>query len=126
MDGGGCFNGAGNSALVLKGVNLTVHSGEVMAILGSKGIFLIYILLKQNNNNHLPTLGSGKRALLDVISRRADGATRGQVLLNGSPLSKALFQQRCGYVTQSCTFVPGLTVAQTLHYTPTIVSICIK
>jgi len=52
VDGGGCFNGAGNSALVLKGVNLTVHSGEVMAILGSKGIFLIYILLKQNNNNH--------------------------------------------------------------------------
>ncbi|XP_062123964.1 ATP-binding cassette sub-family G member 5 isoform X2 [Drosophila sulfurigaster albostrigata] len=100
VDGGGCFNGAGNSALVLKGVNLTVHSGEVMAILGSKG--------------------SGKRALLDVIARRADGATRGQVLLNGSPLSKALFQQRCGYVTQSCTFVPGLTVAQTLHYTPTI------
>ncbi|XP_017848497.1 ATP-binding cassette sub-family G member 5 isoform X2 [Drosophila busckii] len=100
VDGGGCFNGAGNSALVLKGVNLTVHSGEVMAILGSKG--------------------SGKRALLDVIARRADGATRGQVLLNGAPLSKALFQQRCGYVTQSCTFVPGLTVAQTLHYTPTI------
>lgn len=37
VDGGGCFNGAGSSALVLKGVNLTVHSGEVMAILGSKG-----------------------------------------------------------------------------------------
>lgn len=66
--------------------------------------------------------GSGKRALLDVIARRADGTTRGQVLLNGSPLTKALFQQRCGYVTQSCTFIPGLTVAQTLHYTPTIVS----
>ncbi|XP_065371681.1 ATP-binding cassette sub-family G member 5 [Calliphora vicina] len=102
VDGGGCFNGAGSSALVLKGVNLTVHSGEVMAILGSKG--------------------SGKRALLDVISRRAEGSTRGQVLLNGSPLTKALFQQRCGYVTQSCTFIPGLTVAQTLHYTPTILS----
>uniref|UniRef100_A0A1B0G2E0 ABC transporter domain-containing protein n=1 Tax=Glossina morsitans morsitans TaxID=37546 RepID=A0A1B0G2E0_GLOMM len=102
VDSGGCFNGAGSSALGLKGVNLTVHSGEVMAILGSKG--------------------SGKRALLDVISRRADGSTRGQVLLNGSPLTKALFQQRCGYVTQSCTFIPGLTVAQTLHYTPTIVS----
>ena len=37
MDGGGCFNGGGIPALVLKGVNLTVHSGEVMAILGSKG-----------------------------------------------------------------------------------------
>jgi len=80
----------------------------------------------KSNNTWIRFSGSGKRALLDVISRRADGATRGQVLLNGSPLSKALFQQRCGYVTQSCTFVPGLTVAQTLHYTPTIVSIYFK
>ncbi|XP_055851987.1 ATP-binding cassette sub-family G member 5 [Episyrphus balteatus] len=102
VDGGGCFNGGGSTAMVLKGVNLTVHSGEVMAILGSKG--------------------SGKRALLDVISRRAEGSTRGQVLLNGTPLSKGLFQQRCGYVTQSCTFIPGLTIAQTLHYTATILS----
>lgn len=102
VDGGGCFNGGGSTAMVLKGVNLTVHSGEVMAILGSKG--------------------SGKRALLDVISRRAEGSTRGQVLLNGTPLSKPLFQQRCGYVTQSCTFIPGLTIAQTLHYTATILS----
>jgi len=47
VDGGGCFNGAGNSALVLKGVNLTVHSGEVMAILGSKGITKYYIYLSQ-------------------------------------------------------------------------------
>jgi len=46
VDGGGCFNGAGNSALVLKGVNLTVHSGEVMAILGSKGITKYYIYFK--------------------------------------------------------------------------------
>lgn len=53
VDGGSCFGGDGTSALVLKGVNLTLHSGEVMAILGSKG--------------------SGKRALLDVIARRADG-----------------------------------------------------
>lgn len=58
VDGGGCFGGDGTSALVLKGVNLTLHSGEVMAILGSKG--------------------SGKRALLDVIARRADG--RGKLL----------------------------------------------
>lgn len=85
---------------MLKGVHLTVHSGEVMAILGSKG--------------------SGKRALLDVIARRSEGSSRGQVLLNGSPVTKSLFQQRCGYVTHSCDFIPGLTVAQTLNYTPTI------
>uniref|UniRef100_A0A6B2EL93 Putative transporter abc superfamily breast cancer resistance protein n=1 Tax=Phlebotomus kandelakii TaxID=1109342 RepID=A0A6B2EL93_9DIPT len=100
VDGGGCFSGGDTSALVLKCVNLTVHSGEVMAILGSKG--------------------SGKRALLDVIARRGDGSTRGQVLLNGAPLTKSLFQQRCGYVTHSTNFIPGLTVSQTLHYTPTI------
>lgn len=41
----GCCNGNDSSALVLKGVNLTVHSGEVMAILGSKGI-QFFILLK--------------------------------------------------------------------------------
>lgn len=103
VDGGGCFSGGDTSALVLKCVNLTVHSGEVMAILGSKG--------------------SGKRALLDVIARRGDGSTRGQVLLNGAPLTKSLFQQRCGYVTHATNFIPGLTVSQTLHYTPTIVSL---
>jgi ABC-type lipoprotein export system ATPase subunit len=47
VDTGGCFSGGGTSALVLKGVYLTLQSGEVMAILGSKG--------------------SGKKALLDVI-----------------------------------------------------------
>ncbi|KAL7022856.1 hypothetical protein ACKWTF_012411 [Chironomus riparius] len=102
VDGGSCFSGDSTSALVLKGVNLTLHSGEVMAILGSKG--------------------SGKRALLDVISRRAEGRGRGSVLLNGAPLTKNLFQQRCGYVTHQCDFIPGLTVSQTLHYTPTILS----
>ncbi|CAO1427804.1 unnamed protein product [Diamesa hyperborea] len=102
VDSGACFSGGGASALVLKGVNLTVHSGEVMAILGSKG--------------------SGKRALLDVIARRAEGRGRGSVLLNGAPLTKNLFQQRCAYVTHQCDFIPGLTVSQTLHYTPTILS----
>lgn len=106
MDTGGCFSAGGTSALVLKGINLTVHSGEVMAILGSKG--------------------SGKRALLDVISKRAGGSTRGQVLLNGATLTKKLFQQRCGYVTHSCDFIHGLSVSQTLHYTPTIVIVILR
>jgi ATP-binding cassette, subfamily G (WHITE), member 5 (sterolin 1) len=70
----------------------------------------------------LGSKGSGKKALLDVISRRSEGSTRGQVLLNGLPLTKSLFQQRCGYVTHSCHFIHGLTVSQTLHYTPTIIS----
>lgn len=87
---------------MLKGVSLTLQSGEVMAILGSKG--------------------SGKKALLDVIACRAENSTRGQVLLNGSTLTRSIFQQKCGYVTHSVDFIHGLTVSQTLHYTPTVVS----
>ena len=37
-------------------------------------------------------VGSGKRALFEVISRRAQGPTRGQILLNGVPMSMRLFQ----------------------------------
>ncbi|KAF4523910.1 hypothetical protein B566_EDAN013623 [Ephemera danica] len=83
VESGGCFqrlSGRVRSGLVLKDVSLTVHSGELLAVLGSKG--------------------SGKRALLDVISGRAHGATRGQVLLNGAPLTARAFQ-RCGaYVSR--------------------------
>lgn len=64
-------------------------------------------------------IGSGKKALLDVISRRVQGPTRGQILLNSQPMSLSLFQQRCGYVTHKCDLIPGLTVEQTLFYTPT-------
>ena len=70
----------------------------------------------------LGSKGSGKRALLDVIAKRADGRGRGSVLLNGAPLTKNLFHQRCAYVTHQVDFIPGLTVSQTLHYTPTILS----
>lgn len=61
-------------------------------------------------------LGSGKKALLDAISHRADGKVKGNVMLNGTPLTKKLFQQKCGYVTNNDTFVHGLTIQQTLHY----------
>lgn len=102
MVSGDCCSGNKNSALVLKGVNLVVHSGEVLAVLGSKG--------------------SGKKALLDVISRRTKESSRGQVLLNGAPMTKSLFGRCCGYVTHENDFIPGLTAFQTLQYTPTVVS----
>lgn len=91
------------TGVILKDVSLVVHSGEVLAILGSKG--------------------SGKKALLDVISRRVQGPTRGQILLNNAPMSLSLFQQRCGYVTHKCDIIPGLSVQQTLQYTATKVLI---
>lgn len=63
--------------------------------------------------------GSGKKALLDVIARRVQGPTRGQILLNNQPLSLTVFNQRCGYVTHKCDLIPGLTVEENLYYTPT-------
>ncbi|XP_050303443.1 ATP-binding cassette sub-family G member 5 [Anthonomus grandis grandis] len=87
------------TGVILKDVSMSVHSGEVLAVLGSKG--------------------SGKKALLDVISRRVQGPVRGQILLNNQPMSVCLFQQRCGYVTHKCDLIEGLTVEQTLYYTPT-------
>lgn len=98
MDGDGCLGIGGEPALILRDVNFAVRSGEVMAILGSKG--------------------SGKRALLDVISHRVESKCKGQILLNGVHLTKSLFQNRCAYVSQDPYFIPGLTVSQTLHYSP--------
>ncbi|CAG7828448.1 unnamed protein product, partial [Allacma fusca] len=51
------------SGMILRDVSFEVHSGEIMAILGSKG--------------------SGKKALLDVIACRSAGVKKGYVLLNG-------------------------------------------
>nr|XP_022912669.1 ATP-binding cassette sub-family G member 5 [Onthophagus taurus] len=105
VEPGSCMQrvfGSIKTGVILKDVSLTVHSGEVLAVLGSKG--------------------SGKKALLDVISRRVQGPTRGQILLNNQPMSLSLFQQRCGYVTHKCDLIPGLTVEQTLFYTPTKIS----
>jgi len=79
---------------------MEVHGGELSTVLGSKG--------------------SGKRALLEVISRRAQGPTRGQIMLNGVPMSMRLFQESCGYVTQKCDLLSGLSVSQTLHYAATM------
>ncbi|XP_046400562.1 ATP-binding cassette sub-family G member 5 [Ischnura elegans] len=94
--------GSVKTGLILKDISLEIHRGEVLAILGSKG--------------------SGKRALLDVISRRTEGGdmseatTRGQIHLGGSVLTRKLFQERCAYVTRRCDLLPGLNVRQTLEY----------
>ena len=65
--------GSVRTGVILKDVSLEVHGGELHAVLGSKG--------------------SGKRALLEVISRRAQGPTRGNISLNGVPMSMRLFQE---------------------------------
>ena len=55
-----------------------------------------------------------------MISRRAQGPTRGQILLNGVPMSMRLFQESCGYVTQKCDLLEGLSVEATLMYAASI------
>uniref|UniRef100_A0A146KX20 ATP-binding cassette sub-family G member 5 n=1 Tax=Lygus hesperus TaxID=30085 RepID=A0A146KX20_LYGHE len=94
--------GSVETGLILKDITLEIKPGEVFAVLGSKG--------------------SGKRALLDVISRRAQGATRGQILFEGNPLTLSLFQRLCGYVTHRTDLIPSLTTEQTLYYTANLCS----
>lgn len=110
------------TGVILKDVCMTVQSGEVLAVLGSKGTIKYWFLVINSYiylTKMIKSVGSGKKALLDVISRRVQGPTRGQILLNNQPMSLCLFQQRCGYVTHKCDLIPGLTVEQTLYYTPT-------
>lgn len=92
------LTGSVTNGLILKDVSFELHSGEVMAILGSKG--------------------SGKKALIDVIGHRAmgQGQTKGQILLNDVPLTLRLFQEQCGFVSKRTEFIDGLTVRQMLHY----------
>ena len=94
------LTGSVASGLILKDVSFELHSGEVMAILGSKG--------------------SGKKALIDLVAHRVSsgqGTTKGQILLNDVPLTLRLFQEQCAFVTKRSQFISGLTVRQMLHYT---------
>lgn len=91
--------GSVTNGLILKDVSFELHSGEVMAILGSKG--------------------SGKKALIDIIGHRippGQGTTKGQILLNDVPLTLRLFQEQCGFVSKRTEFIDNLTVRQSLHY----------
>lgn len=91
--------GSVSNGLILKDVSFELHSGEVMAVLGSKG--------------------SGKKALIDIIGHRisGQGSTKGQILLNDVPLTLRLFQEQCGFVSKQTELIHGLTVRQMLHYT---------
>ncbi|XP_054165493.1 ATP-binding cassette sub-family G member 5-like [Oppia nitens] len=85
------------SGLILKDISCEIPSGEVMAILGSKG--------------------SGKKTLIDVMGHRVNqGSTRGQILLNDVPLTLRLFQEQCGFVSKRTQLIDGLSVRQTLTY----------
>ncbi|ORC89274.1 ABC transporter [Trypanosoma theileri] len=88
---------------ILQQVNFTVHSGEVLAILGPSG--------------------AGKTTLLDLLSARSkQGRVLGSMSLNGTPVSTnsvaslKLYRNIIGYVSQEDTLLPALTVYQTIEY----------
>jgi len=99
-----------------------------MAILGSKGSVIHCHIQMKNNCKHfdftltglscLLLIGSGKKALLDVIGCRAYGPRKGYILLNGVTVNRRLFHSAGSYLNgmgDAC-LQPGLTVYQTLHY----------
>ncbi|XP_063890313.1 ATP-binding cassette sub-family G member 5 [Helicoverpa armigera] len=94
------LTGGVKTGVILKDVSFTTHSGEVTAILGSKG--------------------SGKRALLDVIARRVPA--KGHILLEGVPLEMEQFNSTCALVRHNTRLLPGLSVQQTLSLSLTKIS----
>ncbi len=96
MESGTCLQrllGTVRKGAILKDVSMEVHGGELAAVLGSKGKYIKVLQgIEVSLMAKIFSLGSGKRALLEVISRRAQGPTRGQILLNGVPMSMRLFQ----------------------------------
>jgi putative ABC transport system ATP-binding protein len=83
---------------ILKGIDLTIREGEVVAIVGASG--------------------SGKSTLLGLMAG-LDGATSGDVKLNGKSLSAMDEEQRAilrgqlvGFVFQSFQLLPSLTALE--------------
>ena len=91
---------------VLKGIDLKVRSGEVIAIIGKSG--------------------SGKSTLLRCINGLEvfqDGAITvdGKSLLHDSPMAMRELRQRVGMIFQSFNLFPHLTVGKNIMLAPTLV-----
>ncbi|MCX5141406.1 MULTISPECIES: ABC transporter ATP-binding protein [unclassified Streptomyces] len=84
----------------LRGINLSVHPGELVAVMGPSG--------------------SGKSTLL-TIAGGLDTATAGQVVIEGQDISTlgrkgvaALRRRSVGYVFQDYNLIPALTAAENI------------
>jgi ABC-type multidrug transport system ATPase subunit len=90
--------GDGQSRKLLDDINLVVHPGEFVSLLGPSG--------------------SGKSTLMDCLNGRRR-ATGGQVLANGEDFYRHFdnFRQSLGYVPQKDIVHTGLTVHRALYYT---------
>jgi len=82
---------------LLKGVSGSVAPGCMMALMGSSG--------------------AGKTTLLDVLAgRKTEGSIRGEILVNGVPLSSDVFKTISAYVEQFGCISPYMTVAEALQF----------
>ncbi|KAJ7984998.1 hypothetical protein DPEC_G00360570 [Dallia pectoralis] len=88
----------GDKQTAINKLNLRVHSGQMLAIIGSSGC--------------------GKTSLLDVITCRDEGGsmTSGQVLINGQPSNPKLVRKTIAHVRQDDRLLPHLTVRETLAF----------
>eukprot|EP00741_Cyanophora_paradoxa_P023113 tig00021537_g22323.t1 len=82
---------------ILEGVSCEVTPGSLTAVLGGSG--------------------SGKTTLLNILAGRLlNGSFSGKILANGSPMDPKILARNLGYVVQDDSFIPSLTVRETLMF----------
>ncbi|XP_075341065.1 ATP-binding cassette sub-family G member 8 [Odontesthes bonariensis] len=88
----------GNKQTAINKLSLRVHSGQMLAVIGSSGC--------------------GKTSLLDIITCRDESGTMtsGQVLINGKPNTPQLVKKSIAHVRQDDRLLPHLTVRETLRF----------
>ncbi|XP_051945908.1 ATP-binding cassette sub-family G member 8 isoform X2 [Xyrauchen texanus] len=87
-----------NKQTAIKDLNLRVHSGQMLAVIGSSGC--------------------GKTSLLDIITCRDEGGSvkSGEILINGKPSTRSLVKKSIAHVRQDDRLLPHLTVRETLAF----------
>ncbi|KAM4729706.1 ATP-binding cassette sub-family G member 8 [Anableps anableps] len=88
----------GNKQTAINNLSLRVHSGQMLAVIGSSGC--------------------GKTSLLDIITCRDEGGTMtsGHVLINRKPNTPQLVKKSIAHVRQDDRLLPHLTVRETLCF----------
>lgn len=88
----------GNKQTAINKLSLRVHSGQMLAVIGSSGC--------------------GKTSLLDIITCRDEGGTItcGQILINGKPNTPKVVRKTIAHVRQDDRLLPHLTVRETLVF----------
>uniref|UniRef100_A0A669P2N8 ATP-binding cassette sub-family G member 8 n=1 Tax=Phasianus colchicus TaxID=9054 RepID=A0A669P2N8_PHACC len=92
-------SGPDSHVSVIQNLNLKVHSGQMLAIIGSTG-------------------KSNRTSLLDVITCRDHGGKikSGQIMINNKPSTPQLVKKCIAHVRQDDRLLPHLTVRETLLF----------